>query len=959
MVTALFLCAALASGGTPLPPVIVTQTQFYPWREPARGYLGRYCNQPLLVDPDLPDDPDRTDIPEFPNWGNFHSQADYDFTMAQIKAMGLDGATVFTARPARFFTAARACPVSDVGVAPILFDGRMTDDQYVAQVRKATLDNPRAIRLRGRYLLPTYWTSKFNTPSDLVRRYALVREKLGDRFIFFASMPVLAKEWVRFELNGRKFVPGARDELKGIVRDYLRAADGIQLSEAHMLAKVENDEKVFAREYWDELHALTREVMDEPEFGGRKLLGSAAVNAHMNAYRGTVEVAENGTRSLRDSFEVALKHKADFINLPEFDEFNENTCFEPTLYGSYAVKRIVRHYVARAKGLPQSALPGDDTSLPNLIVSYRKSLSPGELLKVEVLNVPDGSRTGALDVAVELADEAGATVRRFDAVRLEESELAERRFPFDTAATAARALQVRLACRTADGSRRTWTAFHPVDLVPRAEWNHLCCKQPIRDLARLATSDVTVADGRMKASFAAAEGNIRYAMLCGNGCIQVIRGKPGSAPDLFREDADHAVFQITARRLGPNLGSRSRGDCRFEVPGVEDAEWLYMKKYGRGATFRFPKLRGDDKSSPFYVRLPKGKVSGAKLRVDFESGAWSGEVDLGTAFREGSFSLGDNGWEMQLTVTRFDLQAQYPSVADAREVSFDVPLAKDCGSVLYHAQVVMMDGRTWFSRPFVVEDAGGAAKATVWSTAQRKAVTVELPAARLPTLAWDFSPRAGNVVPSADGYRHWNGMLGGPFTPATLWNRGCLTEGFRGWEGPEFKDKNRVGVPKRVREPDGSWSLEFDGVDDFAVFPYNSIPQFSGFAASFDVYPYARTDGKGGALLSSFGSLGSVGLTKKGALELRFSELPTRGEAKTQFREGLLTDKWTHVDVVSDCETLRLFLDGRPVGRPLEVRYPSEATSSLALGGYSRGGWTLGFFKGRIRNLRIAPRPVK
>ena len=45
--------------------VVATQiAHAAPWREPARGYLGRYPNQPLFVDPDLPDAPDRTDIPE-------------------------------------------------------------------------------------------------------------------------------------------------------------------------------------------------------------------------------------------------------------------------------------------------------------------------------------------------------------------------------------------------------------------------------------------------------------------------------------------------------------------------------------------------------------------------------------------------------------------------------------------------------------------------------------------------------------------------------------------------------------------------------------------------------------------------------------------------------------------------------------------------------------------------------
>ena len=36
--------------------LFIVQTQLYPWREQARGYLMRYPNQPLLVEPDLPYD---------------------------------------------------------------------------------------------------------------------------------------------------------------------------------------------------------------------------------------------------------------------------------------------------------------------------------------------------------------------------------------------------------------------------------------------------------------------------------------------------------------------------------------------------------------------------------------------------------------------------------------------------------------------------------------------------------------------------------------------------------------------------------------------------------------------------------------------------------------------------------------------------------------------------------------
>ena len=85
-------------------PVIVAQTQLYPTREQARGYLGRYSTQPLLADPN----PDGID--PIGGWGKFPGQADYDYTIKLIRAYDLDGLATFGSRHPRTFLAGTACP---------------------------------------------------------------------------------------------------------------------------------------------------------------------------------------------------------------------------------------------------------------------------------------------------------------------------------------------------------------------------------------------------------------------------------------------------------------------------------------------------------------------------------------------------------------------------------------------------------------------------------------------------------------------------------------------------------------------------------------------------------------------------------------------------------------------------------------------------------------------------------
>ena len=946
-------------------PQTVVATQIAhaaPWREPARGYLGRYPNQPLFVDPDLPDDPDRTDIPEYPNWGNFQSQADYDITLREVKAMGIDGFSrmIFSSTPKRFFTAVEASPVKGVCILPILFPVGSTEE--IVDGMAMFVDNTRLYRHKGKILLPSYWMSKYKTPEQLKELIDAARARYGDRFIFLASMPILAKEWIRYELAGRKMPEATRKELEDMIRAYARVADGIQISEAHMLAKIENGEKAFATEYWETLHEIVAKVLAEPEFGDRKLLASAAVVGHVNTYSRGPTVAEGGTRSLRESMEVAIKYNADYINLPEFDEFNENTCFEPTLYCSFAVRRIMRYYMDRIRGRALAPQEGDDVSKPNLIVSYRKGLAPGELLAVEVLNVPDGSRSGPLDVAVELADENGEVVRRYAAQTIDEGDLAAVRFDADTVELApkCRAVQVRLAWRKDGRTERILEGFHPVDLCPGNDWLHLCCKQPLRDLATPSKADVALSGRRFKANFASKRGNIRYAMLCGNGWIQAVRGKPGHPADLFREDEDHAVFQIVAQRFNKDVAPRGRGGkwCSFAVPGVPEAEWLFAKQYEKGETFNFASHRGDGKATAYYVRIPKSKLGGAVLKVDFP-GAWSGEIDLAKAFSLGAYAVGESVDDMQLTAARFRLQGRYPSVADAKEVSFDLVPSADRASMVYHAQLVMMDGKTWFSRPFVVERASKPAKIRVMNVAKNAIDEIELPSARVPNIGWDFSPRAGQVALATNGERHWNGMLGGFPTPATLWNRGCLTEGFSGWGNPKFAkdhhvDSARNGTPRRIQEPDGAWSLEFDGYDDFVALPWSVIPSFAGFTIEMDVLPLARDDGAHGAIVSTTGSLGELGIDANGELTLCYCQMLVDVKCKTGLK--LEPGVWSKVKLVCTGEELRLSANGVEATNPLAIKLPGDGLDAVAIGGYDRSKWDYGFFKGRIRNLRISHR---
>ena len=269
--------------------------------------------------------------------------------------------------------------------------------------------------------------------------------------------------------------------------------------------------------------------------------------------------------------------------------------------------------------------------------------------------------------------------------------------------------------------------------------------------------------------------------------------------------------------------------------------------------------------------------------------------------------------------------------------------------MLYHVQLVTMRGKVWHSRPFVTEEKpGGMSKMTVWDVMRDAAVEVSLPSSRVPHLEYDFSPVAGTVVLPRSGERHWMGMLGGPFTPATLWNRGSLTVGAIRSHSSFRRDPNRNSVPARQQEPDGSWSLVFDGVDDYAGFPWTVIPSFAGFTVEMDVFPERRDDGKPGSLLSCDLALRNLGLDAKGELVLNYVGMTRCDGHRTGLR--LQPGKWSHVRLVCNGDSMRLSVNGETAG-PFPVGLPGISTTPLTLGGSPKPD--RGFFKGRIRNLSI------
>lgn len=922
------LLASLAVAGA-TKCVALCQTQNYPLRENERGYLGRYVDQPLAVDPELS---------TACRAGSHVPFADLELSRREAKEYGFDGFCSFLPtswKNHRWFEACAESQVKDFLSVGVLqrFDSARPDEArafcFAATNALARLPDGRTLVLGYWSQGPAYWTKKGTPPGTMRQWMGHYRSLLGTNFVFVTDLPEAGSHRLRAEYaRTGGLSEESRDALRRLFRTTLSVVDGVSVGETHMLQRIDREKltRVHLPGYLRTLFGILREVLNEPEMKG-KLMAMVVVNGHENAYTRGYNVSHDGTRTLRGILDVARVCRPDVFKFGEWDEYNENTCFCPTLYNGTVTKRIVRSFLQEYRGEKLTPLAGDDAAVPNLAISYRKSLSPGEPLVVEVLNIADGTGRGVLRAGVRVMDEDGTVLRAFDAKEIAAERTEEARFVFPTdARMPARAFRVAVDWAMSDGRCGTVDeGLHPVDFAPRMSWNHKWVKQAIRDLAPMPRADVSFADGVLRADLSCGE-PIRHAMVVGGGEILYLHN-PDDPVSRFREDASNAVFQLTyVSQLPPFPPSMRRYD--FALAGVPEAKWLFGRKISSGEKHRACWLSMS--TEPEYLCVPKKKLAEAVLDVDFSVGGTNlirGRLPLAAAWEHGAYAIGSRG-ATQITLARLNRQAVYPKCLRRNSCSFSVRPDADRATMVYAVQVVTMGGKTWRSRPFVVERGP-----------------------RSPILEYDFSPKAGDAVCPKNGERWFTGMLGGFFSTATCRNRGPATSGaLEEGGGSAICGADADWRPTRV-QGGGGWELVFDGVDDLVGFPWETVPQFGAWEVSFEFMPedvIRKACLFASAGIAGYGNLWGV-MLREGKVSVGYLGLLDEDgwDAVSSAPGSVRLNEWNRLAVRHTGEALELELNGRKTSVPSTL--PGASTATSLLGGMPGRG----FFKGRMRNLEI------
>lgn len=900
----------------------------------ANDYLNRWVDRPLFVNPELKEgESGRITYPSFQriqqNYINY----------------GLDGMAFFPQTSGRAQAFEYTQRSNQKGF--MLLTEFINDDGKPSKsdVLKMALDNAASLRFNGKVVITSYGADK-KPVAYWTKTLAELKKQHGDSFVFLTAITRFAGEpasaWLD-KFNANTVTAQDVANIKAELREWLRATDGIYFASVSSVRDSDRRfDPVFYREF---VIRLMRSVLAEPEFHG-KYFALQAMVGHENVTRFGYTFDSNGTKTLRQSLTTAIEGEPDIINIPEWDEQNENTSLRPTVYNGTSSERIMRYYMAGQRKTPLQPLAQDNTTVPNLVLSYRKLLTLGEAVELELLNIPDSPQSAAYSVQLSLVDSNGKSVYEssrvsFDGKKLEEHTLT---VPSETL-SGHRILSPRLTVTTGNGQQQFGEGLHYIELRPTWNWDYKWVKTPLRDLlkAQNVSLQISAPDAQntrtATARFAANE-PLAYVELLDNDDVVY----SASANDEWHENAQQVVLSIAWQ--SPHATSRA-----LVVPGsitLQNATGRWLSFEGRNA----PTLQGQTLSGiksgvwqrQVLVAVPRSALGAASLQISLP-GVYEGSVKLQEIMEKTVFAIpGPN--RFNLVVSRYVRQLNMPHHLKGQQAQFTVPVLADLPNSVLHLQAIGVSGKTYRSRPVVLgADSTQNTQVEVYSNTQNAIVKATVPTNAVPDIRYEFNPANGSALLTDAGRPFW-GILGGYFTQVTERGGGETGDGTPFINGTGYPANAVQSAPTWVKDETNADALQFDGIGTFISLPQGVIPRRAGYTVEMDIKPENST-GKQIIIAHRSYYPGSLTVyTENGILKADYLG-EKKGAANLDSKLALPAGQWSKLRIRCNQSQLVFEVDGK-ASRALTVPGPGIYETATVVGGYGEN-----WFKGLIKGLRI------
>ncbi len=828
-----------------------------------------------------------------------------------------------------------------------LKDGKVKDFQFMPGVAwgsgipykkyKSNADiafkSPYTYRIGGKVPFFSYGTMPEKELREL--RSRLAADGFGDILLFDN---VWLDIFSQYNKTG-ELSPETLSKCEKTVREKLAYLDGVVYFSYNMDRNPKGDytlRRVFNTELIGKYIApLFEKVYSDPENRG-KLLGMNLRHGYIGFMSGTNE-GEYGTSQLREAMDVAILLNPDIISLVEWNEANENTSFQPNLANSKSLQRLIRYYARFLKGQPPVPNQGDDTTLPNMVVSVRQTLKLGEKYRIELLNIPDTTEKTVYTVRLELVDQNGKVVHRFheDKFRADQLTAVTYLVPSETLADYRAVIPVLEI--DYKGKRKTIDTLEYTRLSPTVGWNFKEIRQPLRDLLIPETVSLKVNGNQ-------AEGSLRA-------------GEPLASLELLDNEEEVYAFDRLNRFDPENYNTvlircetKKEGlrKVKLSVPGVSG---IRFAPWGRPyAGFGRLSQKGDTVEGDFLLwagggsillSVPK-KATDAVIRFNIDQ---SGEasVPLSELLKQKNYGVELPG-NIHVLFSLRTRVADHPVHIARNEAGFKIPLNSEYPDPCYQLRAVTESGKIYRSRPvFPKADSRETSPVNVFSATDGKAVTVKVPANRIETADYIFDP-AGGVFLKNNLSPKWDILLGA---------------GFRYLHSMKYvtlpKDA-KTTAPEWIRDGD-RWILRFDGAANYLTLPVESFPS-GAFTLEFECLTRSGEN----QMLFRHGAFRQNSLDTylvDGKLQASFYSMGYNFEGiLREFPVNLEfpRDRWNQVKISYDLNTLRFEVNGKVQSFPFALRAAKAAAGTFG-GEYGSDTQTkkygLHYFNGDLRSLKI------
>ena len=764
----------------------------------ANDYLHRWYDRPLQQD---------SSLRAFSEKGRMLNPKSWPITASTVRLGKMDGMAVCVSQSGRRDIVPRS--VMPGGELPILVElpyGYHENgmESYVKAARTA-IEMPNAFRIDGKIVLTRYPEIK---PKDL-EFYVKLRDRLisefGDRFIL---LPYL-RLFENVDLPESPLKPENIEHTREKLRTVLRKADGF-----FYCGRDAFDDRRYNPKFADEVMTpLIQSVFVEPEFKGKKYLGTWVTPGHENTYRWQYVLDSTGTRMYRDIMGAVRNLRPDFCILCEWDEENENTCFRPTFANGMTAQRLTRYFADEFAGRPVGVFPGDITNRPNLVVSYRKSLVAGEPLEVEVLNIPDGTFAGeTFNVEFSWCDTEGRIVRNFLRKKLRADGLDAVWFTVPVSELVGeRTLVPRLNIAWSGGATTVADGFWPVSLEATRNVDHKWVKHALREMAVGVNGELTLSPRKSDGTY---EVSARVSSLERMRSIEVLEGSD-------------TVYMFNPT----NADVRGRTVIKMQYQGLDCAAGNYRLN-GRitwtgGGMVEVRNVPLGNWFGLHYAEFAADDVDDAVIEVDLAP-VFKGKVKVSEVLKHESVSIpGIAGGNFVLT--RFLSVRSIPDPAFVNEAKFALDFKPVRKSDVLAIQVCDENFRLWRSRPLVCEEKTG--RLVTMRVHEREGANTSkilLDSVRIEEPEYDFTDTShGAVVPCRTEGRALWGILGGKASLVTGFGMGETQYGNQiaryirttmdGWEhvqpdytveGLHFSKCAFVGLPQQIVPGFASFEME-------------------------------------------------------------------------------------------------------------------------------------------------------